>query len=276
MTNPLNEVLVLEHNRKAASIWSGGGRAYDAISLGVSEGIRHGVLRLTPVAGEEILDIATGTGWTARHVAKSGARVTGIDIAKGLLDAAREIAAEEGIHARWCIGDAEKLPLADASFDAVISTFGVMFASDQEAAVSELTRVVRPGGRMAVVAWAPNGNAAALRQVVAPFMTAPPALQTPPPSPFNWGDPDWIASTLGQHFRLGHEAGVLHHRLASTADAWEIYSEGFPPVQAIAATLSTDRRDAMRQAFEDWVGQYRADLGVAIPYEYVVTSGTKK
>ena len=271
-----NNNLVLEHNQKAASMWSGGGRAYDAISLGVAEGIRHGAIRLGAKPSEEILDIATGTGWTARYIARSGASLTGVDVAEGLLHAARDLASEEGVAINWQLGDAEKLPLSDTSFDGVISTFGIMFAVNQEAAVSELTRVVRPNGRISVVAWEPNGNAAKLRQVVMPFMPAAPAPQSPPPSPFNWGDPAWLESALSDRFELGHETGVLYHRLASTAEAWEVYSSGFPPVQAIASMLEPSRRDEMRQAFEDWVRQYQTSLGVAIPYEYMVTAGTKR
>jgi SAM-dependent methyltransferase len=267
---------VLEHNRKAAAMWSQGGRAYDAISFGISEGIRHGVARLAPAADQDVLDIATGTGWTARQVAKLGAKVTAVDIADGLLSAARALAAEEGVTVEWRLGDAEKLPLADESFDAAISTFGIMFASNQEAALGELSRVVRPGGRIAVVAWEPNTNAAALRQVVAPFMPEAPAPKTPPPSPFNWGDPDWLLSALGDYFDLRHEKGELFHRLSGPSEAWTVYSSGFPPVQAVAGALAPARREEMRSAFEEWVGRYRTDLGVAIPFQYLVTIGIKR
>jgi ubiquinone/menaquinone biosynthesis C-methylase UbiE len=106
---------VLEKNAKVADMWSSGGRAYDVVSQGVSEGIRHCVMRLTPQKKERILDIATGTGLTARHISQSGAKVTGTDIAQGLLDAARQLADEEGLSIDWQLGDAEKLPFADAS-----------------------------------------------------------------------------------------------------------------------------------------------------------------
>jgi len=85
---------VLEKNVKAAKMWSSGGLAYDAVSQGVSEGISHGVLRLAPQMGENILDIATGTGLTARHISRTGAKVTGVDIAQGLLDAAEQLSKE--------------------------------------------------------------------------------------------------------------------------------------------------------------------------------------
>src|SRR5210317_1628651 len=88
---------VLEKNAKVADMWSSGGRAYEAVSQGVAEGIRHCVMRLAPQKDEKILDIATGTGLTARIISHSGANVTGTDIASGLLDAARQLTEEEGL-----------------------------------------------------------------------------------------------------------------------------------------------------------------------------------
>ena len=267
---------VLEKNVKAAKMWSSGGRAYDAVSQGVSEGIRHGVLRLAPKKDEQILDIATGTGLAARQLSRAGAIVTGVDIAHGLLEAARQLSAEEGLSIYWHLGDAEQLPFADASFDAAASTFGIMFASNQEAAIVELARVVRPGGRVAIVAWLPDSTAVALRQVVAPFIPAAPAPASPPPSPFNWGDTTWLQSALGEYFELGYERGELTHRLASAAEAWRVYEDGFGPIRAVSQALDTEGRSKLKAAFENWVNGFSTDLGVALTYQYLVTVGVRK
>ena len=143
---------IKEHNVKAAALWGSGGRAYDRISRSVASGIDHAVERLNPARGERILDVATGTGLTSRTVARLGAQVIGVDIADPLLDAAREIAKEQTLAIEYRRGDAEELPFNDGEFDAVISTFGVMYASDQQRAASELARVCRRGGRVAVAA----------------------------------------------------------------------------------------------------------------------------
>lgn len=267
---------VLEKNLKAAEMWSSGGRAYEAVSQGVSEGIRHSVLRLAPKKDEEILDIATGTGLTARHIARIGARVTGVDIAQGLLEAARQLSEEEGLSIEWRLGDAERLPFADASFDAASSTFGIMFAVDQQAAIGELARVVRPGGRVAIAAWLPDSTAVALRKVVAPFVPSAPPSAAPPPSPFNWGDSTWLQGALGDHFELGHERGELTHRLASAEEAWRVYEDGFGPIRSTSHALDSERRFELKRAFEDWVNGFRTDLGIALTYEYLVTIGVKK
>lgn len=274
MTTSADDGLVLDKNAKAAGMWSSGGRAYDEVSQGVSEGIRHCVLRLNPKSGERILDIATGTGLTARHVARSGATVTGVDIADGLLEAAQQLSAEEGLSINWQLGDAEKLPFDDASFDAATSTFGIMFATNQDAAVSELARVVRPGGRVAIAAWLPDSTAVALRKVVAPFMPAPPP--SPPPSPFNWGEPDWLKGALGDHFELGHEVGELTHRLPNAEDAWRVYEDGFGPIRTTSQALDADKRATLKAAFVDWVSQFGADLGIALAYQYLVTVGIRR
>jgi len=271
-----DEGIVLEKNEKAAGMWSSGGREYDAISRGVEEGIRHCVLRLAPQKNEQILDIATGTGLTARNIARSGANVTGVDIAQGLLDAAREISDEEGLSIDWQLGDAEKLPFGDASFDAAASTFGIMFASNQEAAINELGRVVRPGGRIAIAAWLPESTAVKLRQVIAPFMPPPPQTASPPPSPFNWGDAEWVRQTLGANFELGCEKAELTHRVASPAEAWQVYVDGFGPIRATANALEPDRRSELKTAFETWIDGFSTDLGVSLTYQYLVTIGTRK
>ncbi len=265
---------VLGHNEKAAAMWSLGGRDYDEISRGIGSAIEHCVERLAPVSDERVLDVATGTGWTSRRVAARGAAVIGVDIAEGMLGAARAIAAEAGQEIDYRLGDAEKLPFADGDFDAVISTFGVMFAPGQEAAVAELARACKSGGRLAIAAWLPDSNAVALRKVMQPFMPAPPA--SPPPSPFNWGDVDWLRSTVGEHFDLGFEEGTTIQRLPGAESVWEVYERGFGPVRAVAQGLDEGRRADLRSALMDWANGFRGALGIAIPFQYLVTLGRRR
>ncbi len=264
---------VMDHNLKAAAMWSGGGRAYDNISQSIRGAIGHCVTRLSPARGEKIADVATGTGLTSRLLAQYGAAVVGIDIAEGMLTAAREIAGEQHLSIDYQLGDAEALPFGDGTFDAVVSTFGVMFAPDQPQAAAELARVCRHGGRIAIAAWPPESNAVALRHVLLPFTPAPPAAA---PSPFAWGTRDWLNSTLGRDFRLGFEEGTAMSRFASADAAWETYVTGFGPVRAIAANLDAARREEMHQAFIAWGEQFQTGLGITIPNDYLVTVGRRK
>ena len=273
MTTSSEGALVLDKNTKAAGMWSSGGRAYDEVSRGVSEGIRHCVMRLDPKEGERILDIATGTGLTARYISHSGAKVTGVDIADGLLEAARQLSEEEGLSIDWQLGDAEKLPFDEASFDGAASTFGIMFATNQDAAISELARVVRSDGRIAIAAWLPSSQVVALRNVIASFMSAPPS---PPPSPFNWGDPDWLKGALGAYFELCHETGEVTHRLPNAEEAWRVYEVGYGPMRVTSQALDDEKRTELKAAFVDWVSQFRTDLGIALPYQYLLTVGIRR
>src|SRR5262245_27726378 len=130
--------IIQSHNERAAAVWSAGGEEYDRISRGIADAIEHCVLRPDPQPGERILDPSTGTGWASRVAARRGAIVTGVDIAAGLLEAARAKAAAEALPIDYRLGDAEGLPFRDEKFDAVISTFGIMFASRPEMAAAEL------------------------------------------------------------------------------------------------------------------------------------------
>src|SRR5262249_50571494 len=148
--------------------------------------------RLSARAGEEILDVATGTGWSARNVARSGARVTAVDISNELLTAAKELSAHVRPPIAFQPGDAERLPFPDGRFDGVISTFGVIFAQNQQQAANELGRVVRKGGRLALATWAPDGSVAKFQAIIARHSNAPPRQV----SPLEWGDPRHVEELL--------------------------------------------------------------------------------
>jgi SAM-dependent methyltransferase len=273
----MNTIATIEqHNQRPAAVWSAGGERYNEISRGIADSIEHGVMRLNPRRGERVLDLATGTGWTSRLVARRGAVVTGADIASDLLEAARGYAAAEGLAIDYQIGDAENLPFADGTFDAVISTCGIMFATRPEAAVRELARVVRPGGRIAITTWLSDGNLFKMFQVMKRYMPAPANGATPPPSPFEWGNADRIRDLLGPAFELKLERGVSYYREPSAEAAWETFAGGYGPTKSLANSLDPDRREQLRQDFIAFHAGFPTALGICVPREYWLTVGTRK
>ncbi|MEA2127305.1 MAG: hypothetical protein QOJ85_196, partial [Solirubrobacteraceae bacterium] len=139
-----------------------------------------------------VLDVATGTGNAAIRAAQAGAEVTGLDLTPELFEAARKRAAAAEVTIDWIEGDAEALPFADASFDRVLSTFGVMFAPRQQIAAAELARVVRPGGRVVVASWTPAGFFGRLIGSLMQHMPPPPGVA----SPLAWGDERLLRTLL--------------------------------------------------------------------------------
>jgi SAM-dependent methyltransferase len=261
------------HNARPAAVWSSGGTHYDQISRGIADSIDHCVLRLDPKPGERILDLATGTGWTSRLVARRGATVVGVDIAGELLEAARANASAAGLRIDYRVGDAESLPFDDGSFDAVISTVGVMFAARQEAAAAELARVVRKGGRIALTTWTPDGNVFGMFKVMKAYMPAAPVPA--PRSPFEWGDPARVRELLGDAFTLRFERSTSYYREPSPEAAWWTFSTGYGPTKSLAMSLDPNRLEAFRDDFIAFHKTFATELGICVPREYLLTVGVR-
>ena len=172
-------------------------------------------------SGERVLDVGCGTGNAALIAARSGARVTGVDPAARLLDIALKAAQEEDLDARFLSGEAASLPLLDDGFDAVLSNFAVIFAPDPAAAITEMVRVLVPGGRIALTAWVPGGvigqYTSTAMGLVLDVLGAP-----PPPPPFPWHDRAALAAAFAIHAMT---VTTEQHRLAFTDESPEAYLE---------------------------------------------------
>ena len=265
------------HNQRSATVWSSGGAAYDRISRGIADSIEHAVVRLDPQRGERILDLATGTGWTSRSLARRGAEVVGADIAEELLAAAREFAAHEQLAIEYRQADAEALPFETGQFDAVISTYGVMFASKPEAAAAEIARVVRPGGRVALSTWLPDSNVFKMFMVMKACMAAPPSSgPAAPPSPFEWGKKERVSELVGQHFDLRFERGTSMYREPDGQHAWETFVNGYGPTKILAASLDAEKRAELQRDFVAFHDAFGDELGVTVPRGYLVTVGKRR
>jgi SAM-dependent methyltransferase len=153
-------------------------------------------IRIHIPAGSRVLDIACGTGNTAIPLARAGCIVTGVDIAPNLLAQARERAAAEGVTIAFDEGDAEQLPYADASFDAVVTMFGAMFAPRPELVTAEFARVLKPGGRLAMGNWTPASFTGQMFQVSSKHVPPPPGIA----APVLWGDEATVRDRLAANF----------------------------------------------------------------------------
>jgi SAM-dependent methyltransferase len=269
-----SETAIQPHNQKPASVWDSGGDDYEKISRGIADSIEHCVLRLAPRGGESVLDLATGTGWTSRLVARRGARVIGVDIGEDLIKAAAASAKAEGLDIEYRVADAERLPFADGQFDAVVSTCGVMFASRPELASAELARVCRKGGRVALTTWLPDSNLFKMFLVMKPYMAPPPVPA--PPSPFEWGKPERVKELLGGSFDLRFERGTSFYREPSGEAAWNTFSTSYGPTKALAARHDAGRRVELRRDFIAFHDGFRTELGVCVPREYLLTVGIRR
>jgi len=174
------------------------------------------------VPGSNVLDVATGTGNIAIPAAAAGAQVVGLDLAPELFDTARRRAAEHDVVVDWVAGDAEDLPFEDGSFDRVVSAFGVQFAPRHEIVAKELAGVTRPGGRIGLVNWTPEGLIGELFKIMGSYMPAPPAFASPPPL---WGSPSHVRRLFEDtRVVLDFDRGHNPWRFES-AEAWVSFME---------------------------------------------------
>ena len=190
--------------------WNDG--EYEHIAAQLLPAARVVVDHAAPREGEHVVDVGCGTGNAALLAAERGARATGIDPAQRLLDVAGAEAAARGVDASFLRGEAAHLPLADATADAVVSVFGVIFASDATAAVAEMARVAIPKGRIVLSAWIPGG---ALADVMRVRREATAAAGVPGgPAPFAWHDQAAVTSVFAP---LGFLIDLHEEQLAFTA-----------------------------------------------------------
>lgn len=265
------EGIVQPHHKAAASMWGLGGQAYDDVSFGLSDALAHAAQRLDARQDETILDVAAGTGWSARNVARSGARVSALDISSELLTAAKELSAHVRPAIDFQLGDAEHLPFPDASFDGVISTFGVIFAHNERQAARELGRVVRKGGRLVLATWRPDGSVAKFLGVIARHSDAPSLV-----SPLAWGDPAHVEGLLGHDFVLTCEPGINNAYHPHTEHIWDKYAVGFGPMRQLIASLPSERLAALRSDVDAYHRPYETEAGLHVRREYLIVLGRRK
>jgi SAM-dependent methyltransferase len=258
--------------QKQRATWALGeyDRIADGLTISTDQTLR--VAKLRP--GEQVLDLATGTGITAIAARERGATVTGVDLTPELLSVAKSKAAEAGFDdIEFKEGDAEALPFADASFDVVLSTCGHMFAPDQPKVASEMARVLRLGGRAVFLAWTPEGGLGGWFRITNQHFPPPAGLA----SPFNWGDPDKVTQLLGNDFRdLSFVRGDCPQFGDSPEDIWTLFSTRYGPTVRAATSLEGEALTAFRNDLLAYLRGYQATDGkVRWGREYLITRAVR-
>src|SRR5689334_16965503 len=184
-----------------------------------------------------VLDVAVGNGHASMAAARRWCDVTSTDFAPDLTNRARQRSEAENLGVRFVDGDAEDLPFADQSFDAVVSTFGAMFAADQERAASEMIRVCRRGGVVGLTNWTPDGFIGQLFSIVDRHATASAAGE-----PFRWGTDDRLWELFGVYGRIESQLKRAVFRYRSPADWVEKFRTSYVPVMKTFATLDAGKQ----------------------------------
>ena len=224
-------------------------------------------------AGSRVLDVAAGNGNASLAAARRGGEVTASDYVGELLAGTQARAVAEGLIIECREADAEDLPFADGSFDAVLSTFGVMFTPDQEQAASELVRVCRPGGRIGLTNWTPAGFIGQMFKIVGGYVPPPAGLR----SPLEWGTEGRLAELFAGHdVKVESKHFVFRYR---SAHHWlDTFRSYYGPTLKAFASLD----DAERAAFESALlvlaetHNTAADGTLRVPSEYLQIVITKK
>jgi SAM-dependent methyltransferase len=194
-------------------------------------------------AGWRVLDVATGSGNAAIAAARLGCDVVGIDYVPSLLERARIRAEAEGFEIELVEGDAEALPYPDASFDAVTSVFGSMFAPDHARAASELLRVCKPGGTIALASWTPDGFIGELFRTVAAHVPPPAGVR----SPLLWSTETHLRELFADGIAsLEVTERTFTYRFPKAADFVEVFGRWYGPTVKALAALEGDAREALR------------------------------
>ena len=230
-------------------------------------------------SGDRVLDVAAGSGNAAIPAALAGGTVTASDLTPELFDAGRRLADERGATIEWREADAEALPFDDAEFDVVLSSIGVMFAPHHQAAADELVRVCRPGGRIGLLSWTPQGFVGQMLAAMRPYVPAPPPGAEPPPL---WGDEAHVRGLLGDRVsNIATTTGVVAIDAFATPEEFRAYfASHYGPTIAAYRNVGDDAKrvaaldsDLVALAERHDRG---SDGGLVLEWEYLLLTATRR
>ena len=226
-------------------------------------------------AGEAVLDVAAGNGNASLAAARRYANVTSTDYVPALLDKGRARAQAEGLTMQFQQADVEALPFDDATFDVVLSTFGVMFAPDHRSAAREMLRVLRPGGRIALANWTPGGFFGRLFKVIGAHVPPPAGVQPPA----LWGTEPHLVELFGtQAAQIRCERRHFNFRYRSAAHWVDVFRDLYGPTHKAFAALDATGAQSMERAITALLDELNVggQDSLVVPGEYLEIVITKR
>ena len=226
-------------------------------------------------AGQKVLDVAVGNGNVTLAAARRWCEVVSTDYVPALLERGRERAAAERLAIEFREADAEALPFADASFDAVVSTFGVMFTADQDKAAAELVRVCKPGGKIGLANWTPDGFIGQLFKTIGKYMPPPAGVK----SPALWGTGARITEFFGAQassIQLEQRDFVFRYR---SAQHWlDVFKSYYGPLLKTFGALDPETRTALTDDLFELIKRFNrsGDKTMVVPSEYLEVVVTRQ
>jgi SAM-dependent methyltransferase len=267
---PAADFIAIKHRQQAT--WASGDFAVVGTTLQI---VGETLAEAADVrAGEQVLDVAAGNGNATLAAARRFAHVISTDYVPSLLDKGRARAAAEGLAVEFRLADAEALPFDDGQFDVVLSTFGVMFAPDQARAARELLRVTRPGGRIGLANWTPEGFIGRLFKLIGAHVPPPAGLK----SPALWGTEAHLAELFGAQADIRCERRAFNFRYASAAHWIQVFRDFYGPTHKAFAALDMPGQQKLERELTALLGQMNTAGGssLVVPGEYLEVVITKR
>lgn len=225
-------------------------------------------------SNQMVLDVAAGNGNATLAAARRFADVISTDYVAALLERGRERAAAERLSVTFQEADAEKLPFADASFDVVLSTFGVMFTADQQQAANELRRVCRIGGKIGLASWTPEGFIGQVFKTIGKYVPPAPGVK----SPALWGTEAHLGVLFGAQATIDAERRHFNFRYRSREHFLEIFRTYYGPVLKAFGALDAVKQQLLAADMFGLIDQFNVakDGTLVIPGEYLEAVITRR